>query len=82
MSDKLNAIAKKMVIHRKDVGLVQVDNQIDILDSLKAIEQNTKPETGPETPEEVIVDFTSVNEKLDALIEEVKKRPITVRCTD
>jgi hypothetical protein len=70
MATILQRIAEKLLIHKKDVELVKLDNQIEMIDSLKAIEKNTAEK--PEKPEKI--DFTEVIAKLDTLTEEVKKK--------
>ena len=76
MAENTQKLARKLVAHKKDVQMVQADNQMEMIDALNTIVENTKPEVKPEKeePEQVVVDFSDVLTKLDTLTEEVKKK--------
>lgn len=76
MAENTQKLARKLIAHKKDVELVKIDNQMEMIDALETIAKNTTPESKPEKeePEQVVVDFSDVLSKLEILTDEVKKK--------
>lgn len=74
MNDKQLKIAQKVARNNKNINEAQLDVELDILDTLNAIKENTTEKPEKETPEEVVMDLSPLVKSIETLTEEVKKK--------
>lgn len=74
MNDKQLKIAQKVARNNKNVNEAKLDVELDILDTLNAIKENTTEKPEKETPEEVVMDLSPLVKSIETLTEEVKKK--------